>query len=173
MKSNRRSGIWVAAVASIGMGTAVTAALAADTDTAAAPATRHFNHPVMGPIPDSLLVRTTLHATRQLNLTTAQQSQIRAILENAHAEEKANAQSRHADVAILGNPSDPQYSNALQSLKTAEADKIQHESDLQGQIVNVLTPEQKQKLPAVLASIQSQHEQRRAAAAGHHNETMR
>lgn len=171
MKFNRRRGISIAVVASLGMGTAVTVALAADAGDAASTAgARHFNHPVIGPIPDSPLVRTTLHATRHLNLTTAQQSQIRTILQNAHAQAKASHSP--ADVAVLGNPSDPHYATALQSLKTEEANRIQQESDLQGQIVNVLTPEQKQKLPGVLASMQTQHAERHAAA-GHHTDTMR
>lgn len=168
---NRRCAVWVAAIASLGMGAAATTVLAADAgDAATTAAPRGFTHPVLGPIPDSPLVRTTLHATRHLNLTAAQETQIRTLLQNAHAQAKANATPQ--DVAVLGNPSDPQYSSALQSMKTEAANRIQHDSDLQTQIVNVLTPEQKQKLPGVLATMQSHFAQHHAAA-GHHSETMR
>jgi len=119
------------------------------------------------------MVRTTLHAMRQLNLTSAQQAQLRGLLENAHDQAKARAQESPVNMAVLGNPSDPGYSAAVQALKTHAADRIQRDSDLQAQIINVLTPEQKQKLPAVLASLKAKNEQRRSASAAHHADTMR
>ena len=169
----KQCGVWLVAVGIMGVGGAATAFAAEGADTATTTATpRHFTHPVLGPMPDSMLVRTTLRAMSRLNLTAAQHSQIRTILENAHAQAKASGEERSIDMAVLGNPSDPNYSSELQALKTHATNKIQQESDLQGQIVNVLTPEQKEKLPHALASIQAHHEQRRAEAE-HHTDTMR
>jgi len=162
----------VVAIASISVGTAVTALAVegADTTTSSTASAHHRTHPVLGPMPSSLLVATTLRATKQLNLTAAQQSQIRTILQNAHTQAKANAQANSVDIAVLGNPSDPNYATALQTFKTNTTNRIQEESNLQGQIINVLTPEQKEKLPTVLASIKAR---RTAAAEQHHTGSMR
>jgi hypothetical protein len=64
---------------------------------------------------------------------------------------------------VLGNPGDANYATALQSAKTLAATRIQNESELQGQIYNVLTAQQKAQLPTVLASMKAQAAQRRAA----------
>jgi Spy/CpxP family protein refolding chaperone len=170
MKMNRPL---LAAIASIGMGAAVIVFGAEGTDNATTGSPSHRMHPVLGPLPDSPLVRTTLRATHQLNLTTAQKSQIRTLLENAHAQAKAHAEANPVNREVLGNPSAPGYSAAVQTLKTHAADRIQRESDLQTQIVNVLTPQQKQKLPTVLAGLQTKREQRRSASAPHPSDTMR
>jgi Spy/CpxP family protein refolding chaperone len=180
MKLNRRSGMLLAVLASIGMGTAVTGfAQTASPDTSAAPSgTEHHGaatatHGQMV-IVRSMLLNTTLRATRQLNLTAAQKSQIKTILQTAHTQERTDTQAAsHPDMAVLGDPSNPGYSAAIQSLKTNATNRIQMESDVQGQIVNVLTPEQKAKLPGVLASIQAKQEAHRTAAASEHTGSMR
>ena len=164
MKLNRNVGLLVLAAASIAVGGAVavasaqTTAPAATTDTA--PPAGHKWHRHHG----GMLVGMTLRATKQLNLTADQQASIKSILANAHAQAKAARASGQAqiDMAVLANPGDPNYATALQSAKTLAANRIQTESELQGQIYNVLTPEQKAQLPTVLASIKAQAAQRRA-----------
>jgi Spy/CpxP family protein refolding chaperone len=108
------------------------------------------------------ILGTTLKATKKLNLTAAQKSQIKTIMHNAH--EQRRAQEGSMDATVLGDPSNPGYSAAIQTMKTHAADRVQQESEIQSQIYNVLTPEQKSKLPTVLASIQSKHAGRTAAA---------
>jgi len=63
----------------------------------------------------------------------------------------------------LANPGDPNYATALQNAKAAAAAHLQNEVELQSQIYNVLTPDQKAKLPQVLADMKSKFEARRAA----------
>src|SRR5258708_38605375 len=106
----------------------------------------------------------TLRATKQLNLTADQQASIKTILTAARAQAKAARASGQApvDMAVLGNPGDPNYATALQSAKTVAATHIQNESELQSQIYNVLTAQQKAQLPTVLATMKPQAQPRRA-----------
>jgi len=164
MKLNRNVGLLVLAIAGIavcgavGVASAQTPAPAAGTTTA--PAKGHRWHGHHG----GLMLGITLRATKQLNLTADQQASIKSILANARAQMKAAHASGTApvDMAVLGNPGDPNYATALQSAKTLAATRIQTESELQGQIYNVLTSAQKAQLPTVLASMKAQAAQRRA-----------
>lgn len=181
MKLNRRCGMLVAALASIGMGTAVSVYAQTESPTTGGATTTAPEKGEKGEkgtmmhrggggarergamAGHPMILGATLRATRQLNLTAAQKAQIKTIMENAHQQARANMESR-PDMAVLGDPSNPGYSAAIQAMKTNAANRIQQESDTQAQIVNVLTPEQKAKLPHALASLQSKHEARRAAA---------
>jgi len=183
MKFNRTLGLLLAAAATVGTGAAVAAAATtttgdvASTSTSAvastAPSTasaggRHWHHRHGG-----MLVGVMLRATRQLNLTADQQTAIKGILGNARAQRQAAAGTAGVatsgiDIVALGNPGDPNYATALQNAKTAAANRLQKEVDLQGQIYNVLTADQKAKLPQVLADMKSKAEQRRAAWAQQH-----
>ncbi len=165
MKMNRKIGVLVLAVSGVigatGVVSAQTASGSPSAAAAAAPEGGHRWHGHRG----GMLLGLTLRATRQLNLTPEQQASIKTILSNARAQAKAaHASGQPAlDIAVLGNPGDPNYATALQSAKTLAASRIQAESELQGQIYNVLTAEQKAQLPTVLAAMKAQHEQRRAA----------
>jgi len=164
MKLNRNVGLLVLAVASIGGAAGVayaqSTAPATTTTTTAPEHGGHMWHRHHG----DLLVGMTLRATKQLNLTADQQASIKTILTTARAQAKAAHASGQApvDMAALGNPGDPNYATALQSAKTLAATRIQNESELQGQIYNVLTADQKAQLPAVLATMKAQAQQRRA-----------
>jgi Spy/CpxP family protein refolding chaperone len=167
MKLNRNIGLLVAAIASIGTGAAVATAAETTTPAAASTATpapggqHHWHGHHAG-----MLVGLTLRATKQLNLTAEQQASIKSVLSAARTQQKAAmaaAQGGRVDVTALGNPGDPNYATALQSAKTLAANRIQHESELQAQIYNVLTPEQKTQLPTVLAGMKAKAAQRRAA----------
>lgn len=163
MKLNRSVSLWVLAAASIGIGGAVGIASAQGPAPAAttttAPAVGHRWHRHHG----GMMVGMTLRAARQLNLTADQQASIKSILANARAQMKAAHASGQGpvDMTVLGNPGDANYATALQSAKTLAANRIQQESELQGQIYNVLTAQQKAQLPTVLASMKAQAEQRR------------
>jgi Spy/CpxP family protein refolding chaperone len=178
MKLNKRCGMLVAALASIGMGSAVVFAQSSDTTTGTGTGTTGTHHHADksstqahegGMHGHPMLVGATLRATRQLNLTAAQKTQIKTIMDNAHQQAKANMAEHTPDMSVLGDPSNPGYSAAIQQMKTSAANRIQQESDVQSQIVNVLTPEQKAKLPTVLASMQTKHEAHRAAAGEQHS----
>lgn len=175
MKLNRTLGLLLAAAATVGTGAAVAAATTTSTAAPAAPAAttpapggRHWHHRHGG-----MLVGVMLRATRQLNLTADQQAAIKGILSNARAQHQAAAgtagvATAGVDIVTLGNPGDPNYAAALQNARTAAANRLQKEVDLQGQIYNVLTADQKAKLPQVLADMKSKAEQRRAAWAQQH-----
>jgi Spy/CpxP family protein refolding chaperone len=154
MKLNRKAGVLIAALASIGAGIAV-AAPATNANTPAAAAAGHWHHH------GSMLVGAMLHATRQLDLTAEQQQSIKSLLATARSQHESSAGAA-PDLSRLANPGDPNYAAAIQSAKTLAADRIQRESDLQNQIYNVLTPQQKAKLPQVLADMKTKFEQRRA-----------
>lgn len=167
MKLNRTLSLLLVATATVGAGAAVAAAATTSTTTATAaetaaatpaPGGRHWHrHGERG----GMLVGVLLRATHQLNLTAEQESTIKGILENARAQRQTAGAS--IDVFTLANPGDPNYATALQNAKTAAATRLQNEVDLQNQIYNVLTADQKAKLPQVLADMKSKAEQRRAA----------
>ena len=165
MKLNRNVGLLVLAVASIGGAAGVayaqSTAPATTTTTTAPEDGGHMWHRHHG---GGLLVGMTLRATKQLNLTADQQASIKTILTTARAQAKAARASGQApvDMAVLGNPGDPNYATALQSAKSLAGTRIQNESELQSQIYNVLTPAQKTQLPTVLATMKAQAQQRRA-----------
>ncbi|MFL6600036.1 MAG: Spy/CpxP family protein refolding chaperone [Steroidobacteraceae bacterium] len=166
MKLNRTLGLLLVATASVGAGAAAAAttinttpaAPASTAATAPAPGGRHWHHRNGG-----MLVGVMLRATRQLNLTSEQQTAIEGILSSARAQHQANAGAAGVDFVTLANPGDPNYAAAVQNAKTAAANRLAREVELQGQIYNVLTADQKAKLPQVLADMKSKAEQRRAA----------
>jgi Spy/CpxP family protein refolding chaperone len=166
MKLNRNVGLLVLAMAGVtaaaGIANAQTTAPSTSTaPTTTAPAADHKWHGHRG----GFLLGATLRATKQLNLTAEQQASIKSILSNARSQAKAAraAGNSQIDITVLGNPGDPNYATALQSAKTLAANRIQTESELQSQIYNVLTPQQKAQLPTVLASMKAQAAARRAA----------
>jgi Spy/CpxP family protein refolding chaperone len=169
MKLNRTLGLLLVATATVGTGAAVAAAATTSTAPATTAATapaaggRHWHHRHGG-----MLVGVMLRATRQLNLTPEQQANIKTILGNARARHQAAAGTAGVDLMTLANPGDPNYNAALQNAKTAAANRFQRQVELQGQIYNVLTADQKAKLPQVLADMKSKAEQRRATRSQQH-----
>lgn len=163
MKLNRNVRLLVLAIASIGVGGAVgiaSAQTSAPATSTTAPRAGHDWHGHRG----GMLLGMTVRATRQLDLTADQKASIESILANARAQIKAAHASGQSpvDMTVLANPGDPNYATALQNIKTLAANRIQTESELQGQVYNVLTAEQKAQLPTVLASMKAEAAQRRA-----------
>jgi Spy/CpxP family protein refolding chaperone len=165
MKLNRNVGLLVAAMATVsgaaGVAYAQSTTSSSTTTATTAPATHGKWHHHKG----GFLLGMTLRATKQLNLTAEQQASIKTILSTARTQAKAAhaAATPAIDMAVLANPGDPNYATALQSAKTLAATRIQNQSEIQSQVYNVLTAEQKAQLPAVLASMKAQAAQRRAA----------
>jgi Spy/CpxP family protein refolding chaperone len=164
MKLNRTLGLLLVATATVGAGAAVAAVSTTTTPAAAtaaaapAPGGKHWHHRHGG-----MLVGVMLRATHQLNLTAEQQTTIKGILSSARAQHESAAGTASFDVMTLANPGDPNYATALQNAKTAAATRLQNQVELQSQIYNVLTADQKAKLPQVLADMKTKAEQRRAA----------
>jgi Spy/CpxP family protein refolding chaperone len=112
-------------------------------------------------LPRARPVRQFFRALKQLNLSDEQKQQIKALVS---AERQAARTQATADLSVLANPADPNYASALQAVKDRAAARIQHWSDVQMQIFNVLTPEQQAQLPQVLSAIQARLAQRHAVA---------
>jgi Spy/CpxP family protein refolding chaperone len=170
MKLNRTLGLLIAATATVGAGAVVaaaqtTTAATTTTTTATTPAAagQHWHHRHGG-----MLVGGLLHATRQLNLTEQQHTTIKGILSAARSQRQAQAGTNAIDMTVLANPGDPNYAAALQTAKSRIEARMQSQADLENQIYNVLTADQKAKLPQVLASMKAQAEQRRAAWQAQH-----
>lgn len=164
MKLNRNVGLLVLAAAGVGIAAGIANAQTttpSTTTTTTAPAGGgHMGRHHRG----GMLLGMTLRATKQLNLTADQQASIKTILATARAQAKAARATGQApvDITVLGNPGDANYATALQNAKSLAATRIQKESELQGEIYNVLTAEQKAQLPAVLAAMKAEMAQRRA-----------
>jgi Spy/CpxP family protein refolding chaperone len=167
MKLKNHVSLWVLAIAGIGgaMGIA-TAQTTSPSTTTTPPTPSHKWHHHHG----GLLVGALLRATKQLNLTAEQQASIKTILSTARAQAKAahSGNPSPVNITVLGNPGDPNYATQLESVKTFAANRIQTESELEGQIYNVLTAQQKTQLPTVLAAMQAKAAQRRATWQAQH-----
>src|SRR5581483_11201223 len=109
MKLNNHVSLWVLAIASIGgaVGIATAQTTSSSTTTTTPPAPGHKWHRHHG----GFMLGTLLRATKQLNLTADQQASIKTILSTARAQAKAAHSGSHppVDMAVLGNPGDPNY----------------------------------------------------------------
>ena len=97
-----------------------------------------------------------LHAVHQLNLTPAQQQSVHTILTAARSQFQAERKAASGpDFTVLSNPGDPNYAGAMQDLQTRMASRIQEQSQTQQAIYKVLTTEQQQQLPQILAAMKA------------------
>jgi Spy/CpxP family protein refolding chaperone len=103
-----------------------------------------------------------LRALRQLNLTDDQRAGIRNILSQARSQSGARGELDSTTRQALANPGDPGFAAAVQQAQAAAAARVQDRSQIETQIYNLLTPQQKAQLPAVLSQISAQMQQRRA-----------
>ena len=100
-------------------------------------------------------------ALRQLNLTDAQHKSVESLLDGAKQQNEASMAAERNSLAALGNPGDAQYATAVQAAKTLAATRIQRRADLETQIYNLLTAEQKAQLPQALANVKTKFMERR------------
>jgi len=166
MKSTIKRALFAAAVAALGAGAVGTALAQTSSAPSSAPAAGahhgHFHH--FG----GQFVGTLLRATKQLNLTANQQASIKSILQSAHQGHQPGAAPQGPSLTVLGNPADPSFAAAVQNAQSKAQARIQQETTLAGQIYAVLTQQQQQQLPTVLASLQAQDAARRAQWAAKH-----
>ena len=156
MKLNGTLGLLLLAAATAGAGTALAAQATTTTSAATAatpapaPAGKHWYHRHR-----AVLVRIMLRASRQLDLTAQQQQTIKGILTAARSPHAQAGSAPPLDLTVLANPGDPNYAAALQTVKSRAQSRLQKEIELQGQIYNVLTADQKARLPQVLADMKT------------------
>ena len=111
--------------------------------------------------------RPFLMVIHQLDLTADQHKQIHAIIEKSDTQAKASMTSHKEMFAGLMNPGDPNYANAIQAAKDAATARIEQHSQDNLQIYNLLTAEQKAKLPQVIDKMK-QHMQEHHESMHHH-----
>lgn len=128
-------------------------------DTASTESHHHFHGPGPHGMHGEFAGGGFMAALRQLNLTDQQKQSIKSILSSAHPQAPAPNSS---EFTALNNPGDPNYAQAVRDAQTAAADRIQQRSNVEQQVYNLLTAEQKAQLPKVLADMQAKFEQRRA-----------
>jgi Spy/CpxP family protein refolding chaperone len=168
MKSTIQRVLFAVAVATMGAGAVGTAAAQSNSSAPNSTAPHHAHHGHFRGFGGGRFVGTLLRATRQLNLTPDQQTNIKNILKTARSNFRPGARGTQPGITVLGNPAHPDFAAAVQSAESTASSRIQKESVLAGQIFAQLTTAQQQQLPAVLASIQAQQQARRAQWAARH-----
>jgi protein CpxP len=108
-------------------------------------------------------------ALHQLNLTEAQRASIKSIMEASHAQMKSEFAEHSDNYMALLNPGDPNYAEAVRRAEAAATARIERRSQDETQMYNLLTAEQKAKLPEVLAAMKTRMEQRHSEWQQHHD----
>lgn len=106
---------------------------------------------------------TLMRTLKQLDLTAEQKQGVQSIFEgNAPQRQTLREQQRSNRAALASTmPDDPKYPELIATQKKLATDAIQHTSDTQTQVYALLTPEQKARIPQVLAERKARWEQRR------------
>lgn len=106
-----------------------------------------------------MLVGVLIRQLRELDLSTAQRSQIRQLLVEARQQQRAAFSHSRFDLTVLGNPGSPDYARAVRALERRATERISSESTLASEIYRVLTPGQQRNLATLLAAdnIRMQH----------------
>lgn len=107
---------------------------------------------------------------RQLNLSDAQHKSVESLMDGLKQQREANITTERSNLEALGNPGDKNYATAVQTAKTLAASGIQRRADVETQIYNLLTAEQKAKLPQVLADQKAKQGERHGPWQDHHHD---
>jgi len=168
MKSTIQRVLFAVTVATLSAGAMGTAAAQTNSSAPSTTPPHHMHRGNFRGFGGGRFVGTLLRATRQLNLTADQQTNIKNILKTARSNFRPGAQGSQPGITVLGNPAHPDFAGAVQNAQAAASSRIQKESALAGRIYAQLTTTQQQQLPAVLAAIQAQQQSRRAQWAAKH-----
>jgi len=105
------------------------------------------------------------HVLDQLDLTADQQAQVHAIFDQAKPQLQAAHESGRAnrDQLEVTPPTDPAYPGLLESAKANAAEQIQLMSDLWTQVYAKLTPDQRARIPGIVAAARTERDARRAS----------
>ena len=104
-----------------------------------------------------------LGTLKQLDLSAEQQQTIHSIFQGSADKRKALRDQQRSTFSALAStmPDNSDYPALIATQKQLASDAIQQMSDTETQIYNVLTPEQKAKVPQLLAERKARWEQRR------------
>jgi periplasmic protein CpxP/Spy len=108
----------------------------------------------------------------KLDLTADQKTQIRAIFEKAKPQMQAVHESGRAnrDQLEVTPPTDAAYAGLLAFAKSNAAEQIQLMSDLWTQVYAKLTPDQRARIPGIVAAERTERDARRASWRKQHSE---
>jgi Spy/CpxP family protein refolding chaperone len=108
--------------------------------------------------------RPFLRVVHQLNLTDEQRTQIKDIIARSDAQAKQEWSQHKDELSGLMNPGDPNYAGAVKAAEDAAVAHIEKRSQDNLAIYNLLTAEQKAKLPQVIEHMkqrmQEHHDQK-------------
>jgi hypothetical protein len=166
MKSTIQRLLLAVAVATLGAGAVGTACAQSPSSALGATPWKGAHHGHFRHFGGGEFVAALLRATKQLGLSTEEQSSIKTILSNARHDHQHGSQ--HPPLTVIGNPSAQGFASAVQGAAANASNRIQSDAALAGQIYAVLTPPHQELLPSVLASIQAKQEARHAAWAAKH-----
>ena len=114
--------------------------------------------------PDAgMLDRPLLGAFRRLDLTQDQWQKVRSILMTARQQARPAAGAPRANPAqllALLNPGDPGHAAAVQAAQDRAVARIQRANQVQQNLYDVLTPQQKTRLTQMLAQVRQRVQQR-------------
>jgi Spy/CpxP family protein refolding chaperone len=101
----------------------------------------------------------------QLDLTADQKTQVDAIFDQAKPQLQAAHESGRAnrDQLEVMPPTDPAYPGLLASAKSNAAEQIQLKSDLWTRVYAKLTPDQRARIPGIVAAERTERDARRAS----------
>lgn len=90
----------------------------------------------------------------QLDLTAEQKKQVKAIFSSAKPQLQAVHESGRAtrDQLAITPPTDAGYAGLVETAKSNAAEKIQLMSDLWSQVYATLTPDQRSRIPGIVAA---------------------
>jgi len=106
--------------------------------------------------------RPFLMVVHHLNLTDEQRQQIKDIVKRSKDQEKAAWSQHKGEFAGLMNPGDPNYTGAVKAAEDAAVAHIEKRSQDNLAIYNLLTAEQKAKLPQVIEQMKQRMQEHRA-----------
>jgi len=177
MKSTIQRVLFAVAVATLGAGAVGTESAQSSSSAPGTSPPHHLRHGHFRHFGGSPFVGTLLQATRQLGkapgtqslaLSTGQQETIKSILTEARPHHQPGSGPKGPGITVLGNPGDPGYSAAVAAAEAAATARIQTQTTLATDIWNVLSTNQKNALPNILAAIQAKQEARRGQWAAKH-----
>jgi Spy/CpxP family protein refolding chaperone len=140
----------------------------ADTSASATPATPSAGHRWHGRHHHGFQ-----HVLSKLNLTEAQKAEVKSIYAQSRPRFQAlmaDSRSTRESLATTMPTDVAAYESLLAKAKSHAADRVQLESDVWGQVYAVLTPEQQQQIPGVVAAEKAARATRKASWQGQHGQ---
>ncbi len=101
----------------------------------------------------------------KLDLTAEQSAQVKAIFDAARPQMQAVRESDRASRELLETmpPTDPGYAGLVASAKSNAGEQIQLMSDIWAKVYEKLTPDQRARIPGIVAAERAERDAHRAS----------